>query len=202
MHGSTFILKEMGKPSHGYVLHHKDPSWRTEDPERYAEWRPDDLEMMTRGDHIALHNSLDPQRCSNPGEKNGMYEQGWKLQGEKNGRYGLHGKDNPIFGQKRTEEQKEKMSIAQQQSYLSEERHNIQVNAVTKGWETRLKTGKIGRAFFIKCLETGKVFQSARKAQIEMSLDRKDILKAAREHSVLCGYHFEISTREEFLCQN
>ena len=112
------------------------------------------------------------------------------------------GEDNPTFGQKRTEEQKEKMSIAQQKAYMSEERHNIQVNAVTKGWETRLKTGNVGRAFFIKCLETGKVFQSARKAQKEMGLDRKDVLKAARECSSLCGYHFEISTREDFLCQN
>ena len=166
----VFYPEGNGKPKKGYVLHHKDPLLRKENPIRYAEWRLDDLEIMTRGDHIALHNALDPQRCSNPGEKNGMYGQGWKLQGERNGRYGLHGKDNPIFGQKRTEEQKEKMSIAQQQAYSSEERHNIQVNAVIKGWETRLKTGKVGKGAFIKCFETGRIFQSARNVQIELRI--------------------------------
>ena len=45
-----------GKAKPGYVLHHIDPSWRHEDPERYAQWRPEDLVMMTNSDHTKLHH--------------------------------------------------------------------------------------------------------------------------------------------------
>lgn len=37
------------------VLHHKDPSWKYEDPERYAQWNPEDLVVMTRAEHARLH---------------------------------------------------------------------------------------------------------------------------------------------------
>lgn len=42
----------------GYVLHHKDPSWRHNDIERYIQWNPDDLVVMTRSEHARLHASL------------------------------------------------------------------------------------------------------------------------------------------------
>ena len=44
-----------GKPKPGYALHHIDPSWKKDDPERYAEWRIEDLVMMTRSEHTRLH---------------------------------------------------------------------------------------------------------------------------------------------------
>lgn len=51
----TFYSEGNGEPLKGHCLHHKDPSWKTEDPERYAEWRPEDLVMMTNSDHTRLH---------------------------------------------------------------------------------------------------------------------------------------------------
>jgi len=38
-----------------WVLHHKDPSLRKNDPERYKQWRIEDLQPMTRADHTQLH---------------------------------------------------------------------------------------------------------------------------------------------------
>lgn len=41
----------------GYVLHHKDPTWKYNDPIRYAEWRIEDLEMLTYKEHSEVHNN-------------------------------------------------------------------------------------------------------------------------------------------------
>lgn len=53
-----FYPEGNGKAKHGHVLHHKDPSWKTEDPVRYSEWRHDDLEMLTISEHVAVHTKL------------------------------------------------------------------------------------------------------------------------------------------------
>lgn len=37
------------------VLHHKDPSWRHNDVERYIQWNIEDLEIMERSAHTSLH---------------------------------------------------------------------------------------------------------------------------------------------------
>lgn len=42
----------------GYVLHHKDPEWRTKDIDRYIQWNFDDLIVMSRSDHQRLHIKL------------------------------------------------------------------------------------------------------------------------------------------------
>ena len=52
----------------GYVLHHKNPEWRTKDIDRYIQWKFDDLIVMSRSDHQRLHIKL----C-NPMDKHG----GW-----------------------------------------------------------------------------------------------------------------------------
>ena len=39
----------------GLVLHHKDETLRHNDVERYIEWRPEDLEIMTLKEHTSLH---------------------------------------------------------------------------------------------------------------------------------------------------
>lgn len=41
----------------GYVMHHKDETLKTENIERYIEWRLEDLEVMSKSEHIAYHNS-------------------------------------------------------------------------------------------------------------------------------------------------
>lgn len=57
MHGNIFILKAMERQSHGYVLHHKDPSWKTNEPERYAQWNVEDLIMLSNEEHTRLHQT-------------------------------------------------------------------------------------------------------------------------------------------------
>mgnify|MGYP003289089356 CR=1 FL=1 len=44
-----------GRCKEGWVLHHKDPSWKTEDPERYKQWNVEDLIPLTVGEHTTLH---------------------------------------------------------------------------------------------------------------------------------------------------
>ena len=44
-----------GDAGAGLTLHHKDPSWKKEDPERYAQWNLDDLVVMTTGYHQHWH---------------------------------------------------------------------------------------------------------------------------------------------------
>ena len=51
-----FYPEGNGKAKPGYVLHHKDETLRKNDPERYNEWRIEDLEMMTMTEHFLLHH--------------------------------------------------------------------------------------------------------------------------------------------------
>ena len=37
------------------MLHHKDETLKYTDVERYIEWRPEDLEKISRADHTRLH---------------------------------------------------------------------------------------------------------------------------------------------------
>lgn len=39
----------------GWILHHKDPLWKTEDIDRYNAYNIDDLIPMTRGEHNKIH---------------------------------------------------------------------------------------------------------------------------------------------------
>lgn len=52
---SYFWPEGNGNAKSGYVLHHKDPSWKTKDPDRYAQWNVEDLVMLTISDHVKLH---------------------------------------------------------------------------------------------------------------------------------------------------
>lgn len=40
----------------GYCLHHKDVTLRKSNPERYKEWRPEDLVLLTSSEHAILHH--------------------------------------------------------------------------------------------------------------------------------------------------
>lgn len=78
------------KPGDGLVLHHKDPTLKYTNPERYDEWRPEDLIVMTKAEHNRLHHK---------GKKNGpMSEEHKKRIGEAN------------RGKKRSEETIKKIS--------------------------------------------------------------------------------------------
>lgn len=53
---------------HDYVLHHVDPDLKYNNVERYIEWNPEDLVVMTRSEHTRFHHS---------GENNYMYGKHW-----------------------------------------------------------------------------------------------------------------------------
>lgn len=92
-----FYPEGQGDAKEGYCLHHIDPSWRTEDPERYKQWNPEDLVMLTNEEHARLHAT---------GRKQ-TEEAKIKLRNKR------MGEDNPFFGKHHTEETREKMSEAQ-----------------------------------------------------------------------------------------
>lgn len=56
-----------------YDLHHKDPNLIYTDPERYNEWRPEDLIVLTHSEHAKLHTRLRGGKwgCGTPGARNG-----------------------------------------------------------------------------------------------------------------------------------
>ena len=53
----------------GYCMHHKDTSLKHENIKRYIQWNPEDLVVLTKEEHCALHHKGD----NHHGEKNPMY---------------------------------------------------------------------------------------------------------------------------------
>ena len=52
-----FYPEGNGKAKPGYCLHHKDETLRHENPDRYEEWRIEDLVMITSSEHGRLHHT-------------------------------------------------------------------------------------------------------------------------------------------------
>ena len=55
-----------------WCLHHKDPTLRTKDPERYNEWRVEDLVPMLKSEHTRLHNigrKKTPEECERQSQR-------------------------------------------------------------------------------------------------------------------------------------
>lgn len=111
-------------------MHHKDVNMKTADPERYKEWRPEDLVCITRQEHIAIHK---PE--SGKGENHPMYgrhhtpetkakisvkssqyrhsdESKKKIGDAHRGQHYNDGEENPFYGQHHTDEVKEKIRKA------------------------------------------------------------------------------------------
>lgn len=108
----------MGLLSLGYVLHHKDITLKYRDPERYAEWRTEDLEMITRSEHNKIHmtgnryakghkHSIESRKKISERKKELFNEE--KRQHYRDANLG---EKNPMFGKHLTKEQIEKMRIA------------------------------------------------------------------------------------------
>lgn len=100
-----------GKAKPGYHLHHIDQSLRHNDPERYNEWRPEDLIMVTNSEHTTIHNTgevLSEETKQKIREKHlGTHhsEESKKKMSETR-----KGKPSTFKGRKHTEESKRKMS--------------------------------------------------------------------------------------------
>lgn len=58
------------KKGDGLVLHHKDPTMRYNNPERYKQWNPEDLVVMTRAEHVKLHHTGISKKAWNKGKHN------------------------------------------------------------------------------------------------------------------------------------
>lgn len=58
------------KKGDGLVLHHKDPTMRYNNPERYKQWNPEDLVVMTRAEHVKLHHTGISKKAWNKGKYN------------------------------------------------------------------------------------------------------------------------------------
>lgn len=65
------------KKGDGLVLHHKDPTMRYNNPERYKQWNPEDLVVMTRAEHVKLHHTGINKKAWNKGKYN-IYTDGAK----------------------------------------------------------------------------------------------------------------------------
>lgn len=94
-----------------YVLHHKDQSLKTNDPDRYHEWRIEDLEVMLHGDHTRLHK---PRRHVIDGTYRHSEETKQKIRESMKG-------NKHTLGLKHTEESKQKMSDRRKGIPCSEE---------------------------------------------------------------------------------
>ena len=88
----------------GFVLHHKDPSWKYFDKDRYDKWDPNDLIPMENGEHIKWHSLNDPNWQDKCGFKTGEENPNF------NNALGFNGPTHPFFGKHHTEEQKKKWS--------------------------------------------------------------------------------------------
>lgn len=50
-----FGIDKAGK--YEYDLHHINPDWKENDIERYIQWNPEDLVVLTHAEHARLHNT-------------------------------------------------------------------------------------------------------------------------------------------------
>ena len=88
----------------GYVLHHKDDTLMLTNINRYIEWRPEDLVVMTLSEHSKLHNT-GLVRSEETREKLSKANKG----------------KQPWLGKHHSEETKKKLSKANKGKHLTEE---------------------------------------------------------------------------------
>lgn len=84
-------FEEHGYVNHdGMVLHHKDVNMKSENPERYVEWRVEDLVPMTRAEHRRLHMKLQMKGRKHSGKHNKMISEGLRRKSTKNKLVKIH----------------------------------------------------------------------------------------------------------------
>ena len=102
----------------GYVLHHKDDTLMLTDINRYIEWRPEDLVVMTLSEHSKLHNT-GLVRSEETREKMSKAKKGIQ----------------PWLGKHHSEETKKKLSKANKGKHLTEEQKKA-ISMARKGKAT------------------------------------------------------------------
>lgn len=54
LHNNRKLRKKLNPPK-GYILHHKDEAMRYTNPDRYIKWLEEDIEILSKEEHTALH---------------------------------------------------------------------------------------------------------------------------------------------------
>ena len=118
-----FYPEGNGKAKPGYCLHHKDETLRHENPERYNEWNPDDLVMITSSEHgrlhrLGKHNSPKTRKKLSEINKGNTYSRGRVVSEETRRKISeAHkGRPSPFKGVPRSEETKRKMREAKRRN--------------------------------------------------------------------------------------
>jgi len=112
-----FFGSKQGKK--GWCLHHADETLRDKDPERYIQWRIEDLVPMSKAEHTSLHQKGNQNRlgipCSEEAKaKISLANTGRKHteEAKKKMSEAQKGEGNPHFGKHCSEETKRKISSA------------------------------------------------------------------------------------------
>jgi hypothetical protein len=144
------VTKKLKVPK-GYVLHHIDPSWKKEDPERYIKWNLEDLELMTKSQHLKLHNS---------GNKNPMY-----------------GKKRPEVGKRNSELKKGKPNLGVKQYWENFRNKGLSLSEETKQKISLAQTGrKHTEESKQKISETKKGSKHSEETKLKISKTKKEKL--------------------------
>ena len=159
----------------GWVLHHKDVDLKKNDPERYNEWRIEDLVPMTKSEHIKYHLSLDnPMNYVENREKISMAMEKYKTIPRGTCCY-MSEEDYHSMRSKMTSNRNRKMwQRADYREHMNYVMHRNQYQPV-------------------KCIETGTTYKCLRDAEKDFKgkISRPSISKSASNHITIKGYTFE-----------
>lgn len=126
------LAKEYFNLSKGWVLHHKNPKLKYENPERYNEWRIEDLIPMEKIEHIRFHNKY----------FNGMTGKKHTKEEIEHLREINTGEGNGMYGKTHSEETKEKMRQRRLDYYKTHTIYNKGLPSPNKGKHWKLENGK------------------------------------------------------------
>ena len=150
------------------VLHHIDPTLKTKDPERYREWRIDDLVVMTNAEHTRLHSK---GKTLSEETKNRISENhvGFK-------------------GRHHSEETKEKLKTALKGVPKSEEaRRNMNAH------RAHLRGKDNPNSKRVVCVETGEIYFGAAEAHRLTGISTSGITRCCNKvkyYNSAGGYHW------------
>ena len=134
-----FYPEGNGKSLKGHQLHHKDHTLKYRDPVRYAEWRLEDLEMLTFSEHMKIHRKdIHQVMTSERNNKISIANTGKTRTQEQKEAYSLAQKKRfaekgcPLVGRSRSEETKAKIAASLKGHSISAETRKKISEANTK----------------------------------------------------------------------
>ena len=150
------------------VLHHTDPTLKASDPDRYYEWRTEDLVAIPKGEHSRIHHT----------GKVVSKETRSKISENHVGFLGKH----------HSEETKKKISEVHKGKTVSKEtRQKISEN------HPRLRGANHPSSQKVLCVELNKVFYSIREASSELGISASGITRCCngvKHYNTAGGYHW------------